>query len=92
MTAAPRQALGKPCRYNGAVSSDERRFVDNWLETGAILDDQRQRELRALTPERAAFLAEALFSMPWPEEVMTRRRAYSGLLDMQDLLRPLRPR
>jgi hypothetical protein len=48
------------------VSSEERRFVDNWLETGAILDEQRKAELRALTPERAAFLADALFSIPWP--------------------------
>jgi hypothetical protein len=76
----------------GLVSREERRFVDTWLERGAILDDQRQRELRALTPERAAFLAEALFSMPWPEEVMARRRAHSGLLEMQDLLRGLRRR
>jgi hypothetical protein len=74
------------------VKADQRRWVDNWLETGAILDEQRKKELRALTPERAAFLAEALFSMPWPEEVMARRRASSGLLEMQDLLRPLRPR
>lgn len=74
------------------MSPEERRFVDNWLETGALLGEQRDRELRALTPERAAFLAEALFSLPWPEEVMKRRRASSGLLDMQDLLRTLRPR
>jgi hypothetical protein len=73
------------------VSSEERRFVDNWLETGAILDEQRKAELRALTPERAAFLADALFSIPWPEDVMKRRRAHSGLLEMQDLLRGLRP-
>jgi hypothetical protein len=73
------------------VSSEERRFVDNWLETGAILDAQRKAELRALTPERAAFLADALFSIPWPEDVMKRRRAHSGLLEMQDLLRGLRP-
>ena len=74
------------------MSADERRWVGTWLETGAILDEQRKGELRALTPERAALLAEALFSIPWPEEVMTRRRAHSGLLDMQDLLRPLHPR
>ncbi len=74
------------------MSPDEGRWVDNWLETGAILDEQRKNELRALTPERAAFLAEALFSMPWPEEAMRPRRAHSGLLEMQDLLRALRPR
>jgi hypothetical protein len=74
------------------VSSEERRFVDNWVETGAVLDEQRKTELRALTPERAAFLVEALLSMPWPEDVMMRRRAHSGLLEMQDWLRGLRPR
>jgi hypothetical protein len=74
------------------VASAEQRWVSNWLETGPILDEQRKRVLRALTPERAMFLAEALFSLPWPEEVIERRRAHSGLLDMQDLLRPLRPR
>ncbi len=74
------------------MSSDERRWVAGWLETGPLLDEQRRQELRALTPERAMFLAEALFSMPWPKDVMARRRAHSGLLDMQDLLRPLRPR
>jgi hypothetical protein len=74
------------------VKLHEQRWVSNWLETGPILDEQRKSELRALTPERAAFLAEALFSMPWPEEVMAARRAHSGLLEMQDLLRRLRPR
>jgi hypothetical protein len=62
----------------------------SWLEAGSLLDEQRRRELRALTPERAAFLAEALFSLPWPKEVMARRRAHSGLLEMQDVLRSLR--
>ena len=74
------------------MKSYERRWVENWLETGPILDQQRAKELRALTPERAMFLAEALFSIPWPEDVLARRRAHSGLLDMQDLLRRLHPR
>jgi hypothetical protein len=38
------------------------------------------------------FLAEALFSLPWPREVMARRRAHSGLFELQDLLRKLHPR
>jgi len=78
--------------YNGGVKSDELRWVENWLEAGPLLERQRESELRALTPERAMFLAEALFSMPWPEDVLARRRAGSGLLDMQDWLRRLHPR
>jgi hypothetical protein len=74
------------------VKSDEQRWVENWMATGTLLEEQRNKELRALTPERAMFLAEALFSMPWPEEVLARRRAHSGLLEMQDLFRHLRPR
>ena len=74
------------------MKSDERRWVENWIETGPILDRQRKADLRALTAERAMFLAEALFSIPWPEEVLARRRAHSGLLEFQDLLRRLHPR
>jgi len=74
------------------MPSDEQRWVENWLETGPLLEEQRKKELRALTPERAMFLAEALFSIPWPQEVLERRRAHSGLLELQDLLRTLHPR
>ena len=74
------------------MTSDEQRWVENWLETGPILEEQRKKELRALTPERAMFLAEALFSIPWPEDVLARRRAHSGLLELQNLFRRLRPR
>ncbi len=72
--------------------SDERRWVENWMVTGPLLEERRGRELRELTSERAMFLADALFRMPWPEEVLARRRAHSGLLEMQDLFRGLRPR
>ena len=57
------------------------------MVTGPLLEEQRKEELRALTPDRAMFLAEALFSIPWPEEVLARRRAHSDLLDLQDLFR-----
>lgn len=74
------------------VKSDEQLWVENWAITGPLLEEHRLGELRALTPDRAMFLAEALFSMPWPEEVLARRRAHSGLLEMQDLFGRLRPR
>ena len=79
-------------RYNTRVKSAEQCWVENWMVTGPLLEEQRKQELRALTPERAMFLAEALFSMPWPEDVLARRRAHSGLLELQDLFRRLRTR
>jgi hypothetical protein len=79
-------------RYNSAVDSDERRWVDNWATVGPLLEAQRRHELVNLSPERALFYAEALFSVPWPEEVLNRRRRWSGLIEQQDLFQRLRPR
>jgi hypothetical protein len=53
------------------------------------VEENRRRELRALTPARAAFLADALLSMPWPEEVLARRRLHSGLFEQQALFHRL---
>jgi len=74
------------------VASNERRWVENWSEVGPLLEEQRRRELRSLTPERALFCAEALFSMPWPADVLAKRRRHSGLLEQQDLFQKLRSR
>ena len=74
------------------MKSAERRWVENWAETGPLLEEQRRRELRNLSPEWALFFAEALFSMPWPADVLARRRQWSGLIEQQDLFRRLRPR
>jgi hypothetical protein len=74
------------------MATDESRWVANWLATGSLLEEQRRRELRSLTAERALFCAEALFSMPWPAETLASRRGQSGLLQQQDLFRRLRPR
>jgi hypothetical protein len=74
------------------MTPDERAWVENWIASGPVLEEQRRKELRALTPERAVFLAEALFSLPWPPDVMARRRAHSGLLELQDAFRKLHPR
>lgn len=78
--------------YNRGVESNERRWVENWSQAGLVLEQQRRRELRSLTAERALFSAEALFSMPWPADVLARRRHTSGLLQQQDLFRQLRSR
>lgn len=74
------------------MDSDERRWVENWAHAGPLLEAQRRHELVNLTPERALFYAEALFSVPWPEDVLNRRRRWSGLIEQQDLFQRLRPR
>jgi hypothetical protein len=74
------------------MASDESRWVENWMLTGPLLEEQRRRELRALSDERALFCAEALFSMPWPADVLANRRRQSGLLQQQDLFARLRSR
>jgi len=72
------------------MATDESRWVENWSVTGPLLAEQRRRELRALSAERALFCAEALFSMPWPAQVLANRRGQSGLLQQQDLFGRLR--
>lgn len=74
------------------MASEEARWVESWAAAGRLLEQERRRELRSLTPERAIFCAEALFSMPWPADVLARRRQESGLLSQQDLFRRLRSR
>ncbi len=73
----------------GGMATDESRWVENWSVTGPLLEEQRRRELRSLSAQRALFCAEALFSMPWPAEVLASRRRQSGLLQQQDLFRRL---
>ena len=74
------------------MATDESRWVENWSVTGPLLEEQRRRELRSLSAERALFCAEALFSLPWPADVLAHRRPLSGLLEQQDLFRRLRTR
>jgi len=71
------------------MTPDESRWMESWSMAGALLEEQRRHELRALSPERALFFAEALFSIPWPADVVARRRRGSGLLEQQDLFRQL---
>ena len=65
---------------------------DNWAIVAPLLEAQRRQELVDLSPERALFFAEALFSVPWPADVLSRRRRWSGLIEQQDLFQRLRPR
>lgn len=65
--------------------ADELRWIEHWREAGPALEEQRRRELCALTPERALFFAEALLSLVRPEALP--RRTHSGLVEQQALFR-----
>jgi len=71
---------------------DQRAYVRRWVETGQLLEQIRWRELRALDPAAALaasdHLIEAAVRVPLPSA----RREWSGLVDLQDLLRRARPR
>lgn len=73
-------------------SPDEQRaYVQRWATTGALLEEIRWRELRALDDEKAraatTALIEAALLVPLPES----RRRRSGLIDQQSLLHRRRP-
>jgi hypothetical protein len=69
---------------------DERIYVRRWVETGRMLEQIRWRELRALDTatalEASDRLIDAALRVPFPSA----RREWSGLVALQDLLRPLR--
>ena len=74
------------------AESAERRWIDGWRAAGPELEEQRRRELRALDPERALFLSDAVLSLVRTDELPERRRTGSGLVDLQDLFGRLRSR
>ncbi len=73
-----------------AASDAQRAYVKQWIETGRLLEEQRWRELKAMSPADALRASDVLIAaallVPLPEA----RRRYSGLVDLQDALRRLR--
>jgi hypothetical protein len=71
---------------------DQRAYVRRWVETGQILEQIRWRELRSLDAAAALaasdHLIEAAVRVPLPAD----RREWSGLVELQDLLRRARVR
>ena len=61
-----------------------RTYVQGWAETGRLLEEQRWRELPALTEAEAIAASDALIraalQVPLPES----RRSWSGLVEQQD--------
>lgn len=79
--------------YNTRVrESPERRWIEGWTAAGPELQEQRRRELSAMSPERGLFLSEAALSLVGTVELPERRRTHSGLVDLQDLFGRLRSR
>src|SRR5438477_6392831 len=77
--------------YAGKMTrQDQRAYVRRWVETGQMLEEIRWRELRALDAAAAmgasGHLIEAALLVP----LSSGRREWSGLVDLQDLLRRLR--
>jgi hypothetical protein len=65
--------------------ADELRWVRQWQEAGVALQEEKRRELRALTPERALFLSDAVLSLRQPDTPRARGPAWSGLVEQQAL-------
>jgi hypothetical protein len=74
------------------VKSDEQRWVENWLETGPLLEAFRRDELRRLTPERALWVADAVLELAGQGWWDPAREASSGLVAQQALLSLARTR
>ena len=71
--------------------SAERRWIEGWRAAAPELEEQRRRELQALSAERALFLSDAVLSLVRTDDLAKRRRAHSGLVELQDLFGRLRP-
>jgi hypothetical protein len=72
--------------YSLAVGSTDRAraYVQGWAETGRLLEEQRWRELSALSEAEAIAASDALIraalQVPLPES----RHSWSGLVEQQD--------
>jgi hypothetical protein len=71
---------------------DQRAYVRRWVETGQILEQIRWRELRALDAAAALAASDHLIDAAVRVPLSSARREWSGLVDLQNLLRRLRSR
>jgi len=63
----------------------ERRLILQWIETGKLLDEIRQRELREMTEEQARRASENVLSLAGNFPLPARRVGWSGLIEQQAL-------
>jgi hypothetical protein len=66
---------------------DQRTYVRRWVETGQMLEEIRWRELRALDAAAALEASDRLIDAAVRVPLPPARREWSGLVDLQDLLR-----
>ena len=71
---------------------DQRAYVRRWVETGQILEQIRWRELRALDAAAALAASDHLIDAAVRVPLSSARREWSGLVDLQNLLRRVRSR
>ena len=64
-------------------SSQEQIWARQWTAAGPALARVRAEALRAMTPEQALAAADTLLALGAGLELPDRRRAWSGLVDMQ---------
>lgn len=69
---------------------DERAYVRRWVETGRMLEEIRWRELRGLDTDTAREASDHLIDSALRVALPLARRDWSGLVELQDLLRSLR--
>jgi hypothetical protein len=69
---------------------DQRAYVRRWVETGQILEQIRWHELRALDAAAAMEASDHLIEAAVRVPLSSGRRQWSGLVDLQDLLRRVR--
>jgi hypothetical protein len=62
-----------------------RRWVNQWAETGKLLEEIHRRELREMTEEQARAASEDLLEIGASHPLSERRRSWSGLIEQQAL-------
>jgi hypothetical protein len=73
------------------ASRTEREYVQNWARTGRLLEDVRWSELRRLDEQAALRATESLLDAAARVPLPSHRRAWSGLVHLQEWLRRRRP-
>jgi hypothetical protein len=59
--------------------------MEQWRAAGPMLEQQRRRELQALTPERALAASNALLALATTARSSVARQTHSGLVEQQRL-------
>ena len=68
------------------TSASERDYVRQWVETGRLLEEMHWREVQALDPDTALEASRQLIDAALRVSLPSRRLAWSGLVDLQDVL------